>query len=66
MKKLYLSQSDKKLCGVCGGLEKYFNVDSTLIRIIYIVLLFCVGTGLLAYLICVLVIPKEKIDKRER
>ena len=57
-KKLYRSKTDKKIAGVCGGLAKYLNIDVTVIRVIWAVLA-CSGTGLLAYLICALIIPEE-------
>ncbi|MBR6856561.1 MAG: PspC domain-containing protein [Bacteroidaceae bacterium] len=59
-KKLKRSKSDKKILGVCGGIAKYFDVDVTIIRILFLIGLFCVGGGLLAYLICALVMPEEK------
>ena len=59
-KKLKRSKTDKKIFGVCGGLAKYFGVDVTVIRIIFLIALLCVGGGLLAYLICALVMPEEK------
>ena len=58
-KKLYRSTTDKKICGVCGGLAEYFDMDSTLMRIIWIVIAFMAGSGILAYLICALIIPKQ-------
>lgn len=58
-KRLYKSKTDKKLCGVCGGIAKYFNVDSTVIRLAFVLLTLCVGGGLLAYLICAIVMPDE-------
>ena len=57
MKRLYKSQTDKKLCGVCGGIAEYFNIDSTIVRLAWIILVFCLGTGILAYIIAALVIP---------
>ena len=57
MKKLYKSENDKKLCGVCGGIAEYFNVDSTLIRLIWAIAVFCLGTGILAYIIAAIVLP---------
>lgn len=39
-KKLYKSRADKKISGVCGGIAEYFNVDSTVVRLIAVVLLF--------------------------
>jgi phage shock protein PspC (stress-responsive transcriptional regulator) len=59
-KKLQRSRSDKKIFGVCAGLAKYFNVDVTVIRILFLIALLCVGGGLIAYLICALVMPEEK------
>ena len=59
-KKLYRSSTDKKIFGVCGGIAEYFDVDVTIIRIAFIIALLCVGGGLLAYLICALVMPEKK------
>jgi len=59
VKKLCLSQTDKKLCGVCGGIAEYFDIDSTVVRLIWAVITLCFGTGLLAYIIAAFVIPKE-------
>lgn len=58
-KKLTLSLEDKKLAGVCSGLAKYFNVDPVLIRILWIIFVCCFGIGILAYLMCWAVMPKE-------
>ena len=58
-KKLYRSKSDKKLAGVCGGLAKYLNIDVTLVRLIWALVVVIGGAGLLAYLVCALVIPEE-------
>ena len=48
-----------KIVGVCGGLAEYFEVDSTLVRIIFLIMLFCVGGGLLAYLIIWIAAPVQ-------
>ena len=59
MKKLYKSSTDKKICGVCGGIAEYFNVDSTLVRLA-LVLFCCVGgSGVLAYIIAALVMSED-------
>ena len=63
MKKLYKSENDKKLAGVCGGIAEYFGIDSTIVRLIFVVLVVCFGTGLLAYLIAALVIPTYPLVK---
>ena len=50
MKKLYLSDHDKKIGGVCGGLAEYFDIDPIILRIVWFVFTFACGTGLLLYL----------------
>lgn len=57
MKRLYKSYTDKKLCGVCGGLAEYLNIDATIIRLIWVLLAVCAGTGLLAYIIAAIIMP---------
>lgn len=59
-KKLYRSRTDKMVAGVCGGLGKYLNIDPTLIRLIFALLVFFgVGSGLLVYLVLIIVVPLE-------
>jgi phage shock protein C len=60
-KKLYRSIMDKKLCGVCGGLAEYFDVDSTLIRLLWVcaTLFSACFPGLLAYIVCALIMPQQ-------
>ena len=55
MKKLYKSDVDRKLCGVCGGISEYLGIDSTIVRLIWVVLVVFFGTGILAYIIAALV-----------
>ena len=57
-KKLYRSVNDKKIAGVCGGLAKYLNIDPTVIRVIW-ALIALGGAGIVAYLVCALIIPEE-------
>jgi len=60
-KRLYRSRRDRIIAGVCGGLGDYFDVDPTLIRIVWVLItVFGVGSGFLAYLICWIIIPDEK------
>ncbi len=59
MKKLYKSQTDKKLCGVCGGLGEYLNIDSTWIRLAWVLLVCFAGTGILAYILAALILPEN-------
>ncbi|ABR36204.1 PspC domain-containing protein [Clostridium beijerinckii] len=60
-KRLYLAATDKKLAGVCGGIAEYFGLDSTLVRIGWAILIVCAGSGLLLYIICALIIPKQPL-----
>lgn len=60
MKKLYRSQRDKKLFGICGGMAEMMNVDATLLRLVIVVTTFFTGGVLIPiYIIAALVIPKE-------
>lgn len=56
-KRLYKSRNDRMIAGVCGGIGEYFDIDPTLIRILWVTLLFMAGGGLVAYLIAWIVIP---------
>ncbi len=58
-KKLYRSTKDYKLGGVCGGIAEYLGIDSSLIRLGWILLTFLGGSGILAYLIAWMVIPEN-------
>ena len=59
-KKLTLSQTDKKIAGVCGGLAAYMGIDATILRVIWALLILCACTGLLAYIVCWIVFPKPQ------
>ena len=59
-KRFYLSRTDKKIGGVCGGIAEYFNIDSLLVRIVFVILVFGIGTGLWAYLLLWLLAPKNQ------
>ena len=61
-KKLYRSKKDKKIAGVCGGIAKYFKIDSSIIRLIWALAILCAGTGVLAYIVCAFVIPEAPED----
>lgn len=67
IKKFYRSRTDRVLFGVCGGLGRYFNVDPVLFRLLFILLFFIEGAGLLLYVIMVFVTPEEpKIGEENR
>lgn len=60
MKRLYLSDTDKKLSGVCGGIAEYFEIDSTLVRLGWVILSFFPPfPGVLAYIIAAVIMPKR-------
>ena len=56
-KKLYKSNTDNKIAGVCGGIAEYFNLDSTLVRLGWVVFSLLGGSGLLAYIIAAIIMP---------
>ena len=58
-KKLYRSANNKMLAGVCSGLAKYLGMDPTVIRVIWAVLSLFAFIGVVAYIICALIIPEE-------
>lgn len=62
-KRLYRIEKGKKLCGVCGGIAEYFDIDPTIVRLLWAFLVLCVGTGILAYIAAAIIIPtKSEID----
>jgi len=58
-KKLYRSEKDRMIGGVCGGLAEYFNIDSSIFRLIFVFVLLYGGSGLLVYLILWVVLPSS-------
>lgn len=58
-KKLTRSKTDRKILGVCGGIAEYFDIDSTLVRVGWILMTLFHGLGVLAYLICALAMPER-------
>ena len=57
-KKLYRSTQNRTIAGVCGGLAEYLNIDPTIVRVIW-ALVGLSGAGILAYLVCALIIPEK-------
>ena len=58
-RKLYRSKTNRKLAGVCGGLAQYFNLDATLIRVLFVLLAVLGGSGLVLYVALWIIIPME-------
>ena len=59
--RLYRSRIDRTIAGVCGGLAKYFDIDPTLVRVLFVVSIFIGGGGIIAYIILWIVVPEEQI-----
>lgn len=57
-KRLFKSRTNRVFCGVCGGLGEYFNIDPTIVRLLF-VLLGYTTTGIFAYIIAAIVIPEQ-------
>ena len=64
-KRLYKSR-DKKVCGVCGGIAEYFDIDPTIVRIIYVVLIMFAGVGILPYIIAAIIMDDAPSDYADR
>ena len=58
-KRLYKSNKDVMLCGVCGGIAEYFDMDPTIVRLVFGLFVCCFGTGILAYIVAAIVMPKN-------
>ncbi len=59
MKKLVKSETDRYICGVCGGIAEYFGIDSTIVRLVFAAMGIVGGSGILLYLAAAIIIPKE-------
>ena len=59
MKRIYKIEEGRKVCGVCGGLAEYFDIDPTLVRVVWLLAVLGAGVGLVAYLVCAIVFPKK-------
>ena len=58
-KRLYKSQTNKIIAGVCGGLAEYFDVDSVIMRVLFVLLAFFGGSGFILYIACWIIMPKS-------
>ena len=59
-KRIFKSTRNLMICGVCGGIAEYFNLDPSLIRILWVILsVFSGGLGILAYFACAIILPKD-------
>ena len=58
-RKLYRSKTNRQVAGVCGGLAEYFNLDVTLIRVLFVLLAVLGGSGVVLYVAMWIIVPKE-------
>lgn len=58
-KKLYRLKHDRKIAGVCSGIAAYFDIDPTIVRLIWVLIVLFGGFGLLAYLLAIIIIPEK-------
>lgn len=58
-KRLYRSKTNKMLAGICGGIAEYFDLDPTLIRLAWVLFSCMGGSGIVAYIICAIIVPRE-------
>jgi phage shock protein C len=58
-RKLYRSKSNRQIAGVCGGLAEYFNLDATLIRVLFVLLAVLGGSGIVLYIAMWIIVPRE-------
>ena len=57
-KRLYKTRNNKMICGVCAGIADYFNIDPSIVRVLWAVLALAAGTGVLAYIACAIILPE--------
>ncbi len=65
VKRLYRSRREKVIGGVCGGIAEYFKIDPIIIRLIFLLLFFAQGAGILAYIIAWIIIPEKPPEESE-
>lgn len=64
--RLHKSRKDKKIAGVCGGIAEYLNIDPTVVRLVFALMFFGWGSGILAYIICALIMPEDDAEEEEK
>ena len=65
MKKLRRSAKDNKICGVCGGIAEYSGIDSTIVRLLFVLFSLAGGSGVLLYIILAIIMPKPSDGEDE-
>jgi phage shock protein C len=63
-RKLYRSQEERMIAGVCGGLAEYFDLDPTIVRIGWVIFILAGGAGVLAYILMAIIVPTKPYELR--
>lgn len=63
--RIHKSSRDRKLAGVCGGMAEWLGIDPVIVRLAWVLLAFGWGSGVLAYLVCALVLPEEQCETNQ-
>jgi phage shock protein C len=61
MKRLYKSYKNRMVCGVCGGIAEYLNIDPSLVRVLWVLFACTGGAGLFAYIIIAIILPENRL-----
>ena len=61
-KRLYKSEDNRILCGVCGGVGEYLGIDPTLVRLVWVLIPLAAGAGLLLYIAAAIIMPREPLN----
>jgi len=59
MKRVYRSRKDRMICGVCGGIAEYLNLDPNIVRLLWILFACGAGAGILAYIVVAIILPED-------
>lgn len=59
-KQLYRSKFNKKIAGVCGGIAEYFNIDPTVVRLVWVLFSLTYGIGFVAYIVAIIIVPEQE------
>ncbi|MCD7982187.1 MAG: PspC domain-containing protein [Clostridiales bacterium] len=61
-RKLYKSEDNRVLCGVCGGVGEFFGIDPTIVRLIWAILIIFAGMGLWIYILAAIIMPRQPVN----
>ncbi|MCD7864497.1 MAG: PspC domain-containing protein [Clostridiales bacterium] len=61
-KRLYKSDDNRVICGVCGGVAEFFGIDPTIVRLVWAIMIIFAGAGLWVYILAAIIIPREPLD----